>query len=158
MNSLDRTCYDCPSLHKIMCSWNCYKLSMCVQVTLTLPIHEGRLKESDDQEVVTREWIIEISIVGSKLWVYAKFWRVFVTAKTQPLLLPTSTWINVSLDFIACLPKSGNKSFIMVVVDRHSKYAHYCALLDPFTLIMVAQVFMDQIFKLHGMPTSIMFD
>ena len=62
------------------------------------------------------------------------------------------------MDFITGLPKSGNKSVIMVVVDRLSKYAHFCALPHPSTPNLVAQSFMDHIFKLHGMPTSIVSD
>jgi hypothetical protein len=62
------------------------------------------------------------------------------------------------MDFIVGLPKSRNKSFIMVVVDRLSKYAHFCALQHPFTTSIVAQVFMDHVFKLHGMPHSIVSD
>ena len=61
------------------------------------------------------------------------------------------------MDFITGLPKSGNKSIIMVVVNRLSKYAHLCALQHPFTTSTVAQLFMDQVFKLHGMPHSIVF-
>jgi hypothetical protein len=61
------------------------------------------------------------------------------------------------MDFITGLPKSGNKSIIMVVVDRLSKYAHFCALQHSFTTSTVAQIFMDQVFKLHGMPHSIVF-
>jgi hypothetical protein len=37
------------------------------------------------------------------------------------------------MDFIVGLPKSGNKTFIMVVVDHLSKYDHLCALQRPFT-------------------------
>jgi hypothetical protein len=62
------------------------------------------------------------------------------------------------MDFIIGLPKSGNKSVIMVVVDRLSNYAHFCALQHPFTASTVAQHFMDQVFKLHGMPHSIVSD
>jgi hypothetical protein len=62
------------------------------------------------------------------------------------------------MDFIVGLPKSGNKSVIMVVIDRLSKYAHLCALQHPFTASTVAQLFMDHIFKLHGMPHSIVSD
>jgi hypothetical protein len=47
------------------------------------------------------------------------------------------------MDFIVGLPKSGNKSVIMVVVDRLSKYAHLCALQHPFTTSIMAQLFMD---------------
>jgi hypothetical protein len=59
------------------------------------------------------------------------------------------------MDFITSLPKLGNKSVIMVVVDCLSKYAHFCALQHPFNASTVAQIFMDQVFKLHGMPHSI---
>jgi hypothetical protein len=59
------------------------------------------------------------------------------------------------MDFITGLPKLGNRSVIMVVVDRLSKYAHFCTLQHPFTTSTVAQIFMDQVFKLHGMPHSI---
>ena len=76
----------------------------------------------------------------------------------QPLPLPTSVWIDFCMDSITSLPKSGNKLVIMVVVDRLSKYAHFCTLPHPFTPTLVAQAFMDQIFKLHGMPTSIVSD
>jgi hypothetical protein len=69
-----------------------------------------------------------------------------------------SIWKDISMDFITSLPKSGNKSVIMVVVDRLSKYSHFCALQHPFTASTVAQLFMDQVFKLHGMPHSIVSD
>jgi hypothetical protein len=76
----------------------------------------------------------------------------------QPLLIPPAIWRDISMDFSVGLPKSRNKSVIMVVVDRLSKYAHFCALKHPFTTSTVAQLFMDQIFKLHGMPHSIVSD
>jgi hypothetical protein len=40
------------------------------------------------------------------------------------------------MDFIVGLPKSRNKSVIMVVVDRLSKYAHLFSLQHPFSLIL----------------------
>jgi hypothetical protein len=75
----------------------------------------------------------------------------------QPLPIPTAIWKDISMDFITGLPKSGNKSVIMVVVDHLSKYAHLCTLQHPFIASTVAQIFMDQVFKLHGMPHSIVF-
>jgi hypothetical protein len=67
-------------------------------------------------------------------------------------------WTDISMDFIVGLPKVGNNPAIMAVVDCLSKYAHFCALPHPFTPTLVAQVFLDHIFKLHGMPTSIVSD
>jgi hypothetical protein len=62
---------------------------------------------------------------------------------------------DISIDFIVVLPKFVNKSAIMVVVDRLFKCAHFCALQHPFTTSTMAHIFMDHIFKLHGMPHSI---
>jgi hypothetical protein len=76
----------------------------------------------------------------------------------QPLPIPPAIWKDISMDFITGLPISGNKSVIMVVVDCLSKYAHFCALQHPFTASTVAQPFMEQVFKLHGMPHSIVYD
>jgi hypothetical protein len=76
----------------------------------------------------------------------------------QPLPIPPAIWKDISMDFTTGLPKSGNKSVIMVVVDRLSKYAHFYALQHPFTTSKLAQFFMDQVFKLHGMPHSIVSD
>jgi hypothetical protein len=76
----------------------------------------------------------------------------------QPLPIPPAIWKDISMKFIIGLPKSGNTSVIMVVVDNLSKYAHLCTLQHPFTTSTVAQIFMDQVFKIHGMPHSIVSD
>ena len=76
----------------------------------------------------------------------------------QLLPIPPAIWKDISMEFITGLPKLGNKSVIMVVVDRLSKYAHFCAIQHMFTTSTVDRIFMDQVFKLHGMPHSIVSD
>jgi hypothetical protein len=68
----------------------------------------------------------------------------------QPLSIPSQRWEEVSMDFITGLPKSEGKSVIMVIVDRLTKYAHFCALSHPFKACTVATAFMETVQKLHG--------
>jgi hypothetical protein len=76
----------------------------------------------------------------------------------QPLPISPSIWWDISMDFITGLPKSSNKSIIMVVVDHFSKYAHLCSLQHPFTTSTMSQLVMDRVFNLYGMPHSIVSD
>jgi hypothetical protein len=64
----------------------------------------------------------------------------------------------VSLDFVEGLPRSRNVDTILVVVDTFSKYAHFLPLLHPFSALKVAQVYLDSVYKLHGLPLSIVSD
>lgn len=50
---------------------------------------------------------------------------------------------------------SAGKHVILVVVDRLSKYAHFLALAHPYIALDVSQLFLDQILKLHDLPSSI---
>jgi hypothetical protein len=46
----------------------------------------------------------------------------------------------------------------MVVAHHLSIYSHFCSLQHPFKASTVAQLFMDNIFKIHDMPQSIVTD
>ncbi|KAF1313194.1 reverse transcriptase, partial [Globisporangium splendens] len=75
--------------------------------------------------------------------------------------LPVSTdwWKLVSMDFIFGLPAdSSRKTGILVIVDRFSKMAHLSAVPASVTAKQTAQIFLDSVFRLHGMPTEIVSD
>lgn len=76
----------------------------------------------------------------------------------QPLPIPERVWSDLSMDFIEGLPRSQGKSTIFVVVDRLTKYAHFMALSHPYTTKDVAKLFLDNVYKLHGLPNTIVSD
>jgi hypothetical protein len=85
--------------------------------------------------------------------------RIKMPGLLQPLTIPSQCWEEVSMDFIAGLPKSEGNIGIMVVVDRLTKYAHFCSLSHPFKASLVAiQAFMETVQKLHGVPKIIVSD
>jgi len=62
------------------------------------------------------------------------------------------------MDFITALPPSQGYSVIMVIIDKFSKFGHFIPLKADFTSKIVAEVFLQQIIKLHGFPRSIISD
>jgi hypothetical protein len=74
------------------------------------------------------------------------------------LSIPTRVWSDISLDFIERLPLSNGFNVILVMVDRLSKYAHFISNAHPYTTTKIIHIFIANIFKLHGMPNSIVSD
>jgi len=76
----------------------------------------------------------------------------------QPLPVPKASWEVISMDFVEGLPLSGAVNAIMVVVDKFSKFAHFIALRHPLSAASVARAFLDNFYKLHGLPLAIISD
>ena len=63
------------------------------------------------------------------------------------------------MDFITGLPRTPRqKDSILVVVDRLSKMAHFIATKEIVEAPQVAELFIQNVFRLHGLPSSIVSD
>eukprot|EP00253_Pinus_taeda_P016910 PITA_16910 len=74
----------------------------------------------------------------------------------QPLPIPEWKWEIISMDFITGLPKTKrNNDSIMVVVDKLSKAAHFIPVQSTYRVVQIAHIFMQNVFRLHGLPKTI---
>jgi hypothetical protein len=63
------------------------------------------------------------------------------------------------LDFITGLHKTQKQNdSIMVVIDKLSKYAHFIPVKSTYKEINIAEIFMKEIFRLHGIPEMMISD
>ena len=76
----------------------------------------------------------------------------------QSLPIAEKPWASISMDFIVDLPLSSGFDSIWVVVDRLTKYAHFVPTVKTLTAEQLATLFLDHIFKHHGLPHDIVSD
>lgn len=73
--------------------------------------------------------------------------------KSSPLNIPQEPWSDLAMDFITRVPKfKGSKS------KAFHRYGHFIALTHLFSGKGLAQIFFEQIYRLHGLPSTIVSD
>ena len=77
----------------------------------------------------------------------------------QPLEIPTWKWERVTCDFITKLPRTLKRhDSIWVVVDRLTKAAHFIPTKSTRTAEYLAELYINNIVRLHGIPKEIVSD
>jgi len=78
---------------------------------------------------------------------------------SMPLPIPTRPWQQVSMDLITQLPRSrSGKDAIVVFVCKLTKMVHYVATTTNVTAPELADIFLREVIRLHGVPESILSD
>jgi len=77
----------------------------------------------------------------------------------QKISIPEWKWDQVTMDFVVGLPRtpSGNDA-IWVIVDRLTKSAQFLAIKLSFSMEQLAELYVAQIVRYHGIPKSIISD
>jgi len=76
----------------------------------------------------------------------------------QPLVIPEECWDTISIDFILELPESGGYDAIMVAVNSVGKQSHFTETVTTVTATSTANLYMRNIWKLHGLPHKVVSD
>lgn len=77
----------------------------------------------------------------------------------QPLPIPEWKWEDIAMDFVTSLPRivSGHNA-IWVIVDRLTKAAHFLPIRANYSLEKLANLYIKEIIRQHGVPSSIVSD
>jgi len=78
--------------------------------------------------------------------------------KLMPNSIPEKLWMHISADFITKLPLAQGYDSILVVVDRLTKMVHFIPTTEKTSAKGLARLFRDNMWKLHGLPESIISD
>ena len=74
----------------------------------------------------------------------------------QPIRIPEWKWDRITMDFVVGLPLTGRKhDSVWVVVDRLTKSAHFLPVRTDYSLDKLAELYIKEIVRLHGIPISI---
>ncbi|GMF43598.1 unnamed protein product [Phytophthora fragariaefolia] len=80
-------------------------------------------------------------------------------APLRPLPDVADPWSSVSMDFVFGLPRDAQgRTGIVVFVDRFSKMVHLAPVAATITAQQTAAIFLDIVYRHHGIPTSIVSD
>lgn len=76
-----------------------------------------------------------------------------------PLPIPETPWAVVTMDLVTGLPVSTlGRDAVVVFVDKFSKMAHVCPTVKSISAPQLAQLFFGTVFRLHGLPATIISD
>jgi len=78
--------------------------------------------------------------------------------KLMPNAIPEKPWSHILANFITKLLLAQGYNSILVVCNQFSKMAHFIATTEKTLTEDLAKLFLDHIWKLHGLPESIVLD
>ena len=125
----------------------------------------GHLGRSKTLELVSRQFywpgmrrFVNRYVFNCVICRRAKPSRQEPSGHLHPLQIPERPWSSISMDFITGLPVSDGHNSILVVVDRFSKMSHFIPCSDSITAKELSFLFLQHIFRLHGLPKDIVSD
>ncbi|XP_070005791.1 uncharacterized protein [Nicotiana sylvestris] len=117
---------------------------------------EGKAKPQLDESLGYEDELVAI-IARQDLQLRSK--RIFAVKYEhllQQMTIPEWKWDRITMDFVVKLPRTLQKfNVVWVIVDRLTKSAHFILVVTTYTSEKLAQIYIQEIVRLHGVPVSI---
>ena len=81
-----------------------------------------------------------------------------VAGKLKLSEVPEKLWTHLIVNFITKLPLVAGKDTILVVCNKLFKMTHFVATTEGTLAERLARLFRDNVWKLHGLPKSVVSD
>ena len=77
----------------------------------------------------------------------------------NPIPIPQWKWNIIAMDFVTGLPLTQrNHDYVWVIVDRLTKSIHFIPVRIDYSKDQLAELYVDEIVRLHGVSLSIVSD
>jgi len=135
-----------------------------IQLYYDTPVegHRGQWKTT---ELVTRNFWwpgvtkeVKKYIEGCNTCQRNKNWTEALVGKLMPNSTPEKPWAHILADFITKLLLAQGYDSILVMCDQMTKMAHFVPTTEKTLAEGLARLFRDHVWKLHGLPESIVSD
>ena len=82
-----------------------------------------------------------------------------LTSLLNPFPIPQWKWDNITLDFVSNFPLTQQKhDSVWVIVDKLTKSTHFIPVRMDYSMDRLAELYVEEIVRLHGVPLSIVSD
>ena len=73
--------------------------------------------------------------------------------------IPQWKWDNITMDFVSGFPLTQRKhDSVWVIIDRLTKFTHFLPVRLDYSIDQLAELYVSEIVRLHGIPLSIVSD
>ncbi|KAG8481165.1 hypothetical protein CXB51_025937 [Gossypium anomalum] len=137
-------------------------LELLKDYELIIDYHPGKVNVVDD--ALSRKSLFALCAMNAHLALsndgsQVKAEHQVSSGLLQPIMIPKWKWDRITIDFVSSLPLSARKKdVIWVVVDRLTKSAHFIPVRYDYSLDKLAELYIFEIVRLHGVLIFIVSD
>ncbi|KAA3480843.1 Retrotransposable element Tf2 [Gossypium australe] len=139
-------------------------LELLKDYELVIDYHPGKANVVVD--ALSRKSLCALQAMSTQkdLLTIVQFWLIKAKHQVlfgllQPIMIPKWKWERITMDFVSGLPLSPRKKdAIWVIVDRLTKSAHFVPVRTDYSHNRLAEMYIAEIVRLHGVLLSIVSD
>ncbi|KAL4388638.1 hypothetical protein GQ457_09G019730 [Hibiscus cannabinus] len=121
--------------------------------------YASRQLKTHEKNYPTHDLELAAVVFALKIWRKYLYEHQLSSGLLQPLRIPEWKWERITMDFVTELPLTpSKKNSVWVIVDLFTKCAHFLPVHTTYTSDKLAEIYIREIVRLHGVPKLIVSD